>query len=93
MARPARRWPGELRSVEGDRGVRVELRPAPPEAALAEREAPAVEGVAELAVAVEREQRRRQQGGEGERGSPPDAERSGDHQAGEGQRERPHEAA
>ena len=93
VATPARRWPGELLTLEGDGSVRVERRPAAADGALPQRETAAVEGMPELAVAVECEQGRGRQRGQRERGSPPDAQRNGDHQSGEGNRERADEAA
>ena len=89
---PARRWPGDVLAR------RTRRRPgrAPTgggEATLAQREAPTVEGVAELAVAVQGEQRGGRQRGERKRGSPPGAQRDSGHKCGEGQRKRPREAA
>ena len=61
----ARRAP----ELEGHGGVRVELRPVPVEAALAQSQPAAVEGVSELPVAVERERDGESQGDE--RSRPP----------------------
>ena len=57
-AEPCPPLSGRAAEIEGNRRLRVELRPAPSQASLAKRDPLRVEVVSELAVAVEREQHR-----------------------------------
>jgi hypothetical protein len=57
-AEPSPPLPRRAAEIEGNRRMRVELRPAPSQGSLAKHDPSRVEVVSELAVAVERERQR-----------------------------------